>query len=208
MGGNLNCGTKMNEQSMRDREFNEILRLSNLYRREASRCRNARAYLAGCVMLGGALEAVLVATAMSFWGEAKRARCVPKKSGKVRPVAGWDLGQLLGVARELRWLPAGLDRGQTWDVRRAKIGDYADALRQVRNLVHPGSYLRTQSPARVTKRYLEMYFEVLDVSVGWLQHKVVEDLRNRLDLEQARPKKQRTSRPAVPEAESPPDEAD
>jgi hypothetical protein len=140
-------------------------------------------------MLGAALEATLVATTMIFWGEAKRAGCAPRKSGKVRPVAEWDLGQLLGVAKELGWLPVGLDRGQHRSARKAKIGDYADALRQARNLSHAGLYLRVHSPARVTKRYLERFFEVLDVSVGWLHHKVVEDLRNRLDREEARSKR-------------------
>lgn len=96
-------------------------------------------------------------------------------------MAEWDLGQLLSVARELSWLPAGLERGHAWNAQKAKIGDYADALRQVRNLAHAGFYLRVHSPARVTKRYLENYFEVLDASVGWLQHKVLEDLRSRLD---------------------------
>ena len=166
---------------MREEQYNEILRLARTYRREALRCRGARAYLAGCVMLGAALEAMLVAVTSIYWREAKRTRAAPRRKKKVRPLAEWDLAALLGVAIELEWLPSGLERGQDWTRRRAKIGDYAVALRQTRNLVHPGYYLRTHSPSRVTKRYLEGYLEVLDVSVEWLLHKVTEDLRKHLD---------------------------
>ena len=165
---------------MQEKQFNEILRLSRLYRREAVRCREAAAFVAGCVMLGAALESMLVATASIYWREAKRALAAPKQKGRVRPLAEWDLGSLLAVARELNWLPAGLERGEGWSRRKAKIGDYAEALHQVRNLVHAGYYLRKHSPARVTKRYFEGYFEILDVAVSWLNNKVVEDLRKKI----------------------------
>jgi hypothetical protein len=41
-------------------EFKKLLRLCRLYRREAEKCMEARSYLAGCIMIGAALEADLI----------------------------------------------------------------------------------------------------------------------------------------------------
>jgi hypothetical protein len=43
-----------------DNDQAEILRLARFYLNEAKRCEKAKAYLAGCVMLGAALEASLI----------------------------------------------------------------------------------------------------------------------------------------------------
>jgi len=47
--------------SLTDEQFNSLLRLGNLYRRQALGCLNAKAYVAGSVMVGAALETLLMA---------------------------------------------------------------------------------------------------------------------------------------------------
>ncbi len=165
---------------MREREFNEVLRLSRVYRREALRCRKSNAHLASCVMLGAALEALLMAMTSLYWREARQSVHAPRHRGRVRPLAEWDLGRLVQVSRELSWLPAELAPGADWEPRRARIGDYAEALHQTRNLVHAGYYLRAHSPARVTRRYSQSYWEILSACVDWLNQRVTADLRKLL----------------------------
>ena len=46
--------------TLSDEEEKELYRLSRIYWQEAERCEGAKAYLAGCVMLGSALESLLI----------------------------------------------------------------------------------------------------------------------------------------------------
>ena len=56
-----NGGTVLTFADLDDREYEELLRLTKVYGRQARRCRKAKAYLAGCVMLGAVLEGDLIA---------------------------------------------------------------------------------------------------------------------------------------------------
>jgi hypothetical protein len=47
-------------RTLSEDEEREFWRLYRFYWREAERCEEANSYLAGCVMLGSALEALLV----------------------------------------------------------------------------------------------------------------------------------------------------
>ncbi len=55
-----------------DEEEKELNRLSRFYWREAMRCQKAKAYLAGCVMLGSALETLLILMVNVFSDEAEQ----------------------------------------------------------------------------------------------------------------------------------------
>jgi hypothetical protein len=50
----------MDVLTLQDDEEKEFYRLSRFYWKEAVRCEEAKAYLAGCVMLGSALETLLI----------------------------------------------------------------------------------------------------------------------------------------------------
>jgi len=74
-----------------DRIFNEIIRLSRQYYREAEKCREANAFLAGCIMIGSALEAMLLAFANCYPEEASNSTAVPRKrNGVVKPLIDWS----------------------------------------------------------------------------------------------------------------------
>ena len=92
---------------------------------EAQRCVEAKAYLAGIVMMGSILEGLLLDRAEANPESANRARSSPKdRFGKIRPPCEWSLSCLIDVAHEVGWL-----RG---DVKR-----FSHALRESRNIVHP-----------------------------------------------------------------------
>ncbi|SRR5258707_14195260 len=170
-----------------DELYNEILRLANLYRREADKCRVGKAYLAGCIMMGAALEAILLAFANCFPEEAAESVVAPRrKDSSVRPLLDWSFAQLLGVAKDRNWLPSGLSLDEDWNNASAKVGDYSEVVRQIRNLVHPVRYANDFPRKRITKRYLESSFEIVDVATDYLMNKLTASLRALIEEKERR----------------------
>lgn len=96
--------------------------------RECETCRSAGAHLAATVMMGGLLEALLVARGnklqnKSILAKAKSAP-IDKATGKTLDIRKWTLGPYLDVAAELGWIT---QPGK----------DVATVLRDYRNYVHP-----------------------------------------------------------------------
>lgn len=171
--------------TLTEEEVREFWRLYRLYWREAKRCEKANAYLAGCVMLGSALESLLILMVDIYDDEAVATGKAPKKGGKLKPLLDWNLGELLKVAKSAGWLPAGLDLDDDWDGRKAKVGDYAEVARMVRNLDHPGRYRKGHFRGRVTERYLRRQFDVVEASRDWLAHHNEESLLKHMKEEEA-----------------------
>lgn len=136
-------------------------------------------------MEGAALEAVLLAVANCFPDEALTSAAAPRrKDGTVKPLAEWSLADLVNVAKERAWLPTGLSPDENGDSAKWHIGDYADALRQLRNLVHPIRYAMDMPRKRITERYLESAFEIVDVVVQHLEKKLHDSLKEALYKEE------------------------
>lgn len=148
----------------------ELYRLYKYYWREAERCQRAKAYLAGCVMLGSALETLLMLIVNVYPDEAETAGRVPTSRGKPKPLLKWNLQELLAVAKRAGWLPSNfrVDEDE-WATRLAKVGDYAEITRMIRNLAHPARYHLDHSRKRVTARCLEQQFEVVVACKEWLE---------------------------------------
>jgi hypothetical protein len=145
----------------------ELYRLSRLYWEEALRCEKAKANLAGCVMLGSALETYLILMVNTHPEEAESTGRIP--GGKnPKPLLDWNLGELLRVAKEAQWLPAVLDLSGEWDDRKARIGDHAEVLRLIRNLAHPARYAQDHPRKRITPKYLQRQFDVVLACRDWL----------------------------------------
>ncbi len=157
--------------------YNEVLRLAGYYHREAEKCRDSKAFLAGCIMIGAAFEALLLAFVNCYPEEASASEVAPRRRGVVKPLLDWSLADLLAVAKERNWLPSGLSLDDEWNEARAQIGDYGEVIRQIRNLVHPARYVVDFPRKRITKRYLESAFEILDVANDYLLNKIGDSLR-------------------------------
>jgi len=155
----------------------EILPLAAQYKREAKKCLSAKAYLSGCVLMEAAMEAILLSTANCFPEIITSARCTPKKDGKIKHLDRWTFIDLLTVARELNWLPPGLSPKDEWSSVHAKIGDYVEVVRQIRNLIHPIRYVNDFSGKRVTRKYLKACFEIVDIAIEYLYSVVNSSLK-------------------------------
>lgn len=146
----------------------ELHRLMRAYWTEAERCEQSKAYLAGCVMIGSGLEAMLMLMVNAHPEDAGATGAIPMRGGKAVPLIDWNLGQLLKVAKAAEWLPSGLELHDNWNTRRATVGDYAEASREIRNLVHAGNYLKSHFRRRVTAKYLQQQFDVALACRDWL----------------------------------------
>ncbi len=151
-----------------DEEEKELWRLQRFYWKEAIRCEDAKAYLAGCVMLGSALETILILMINLYTDETQKTGKFPTSKGKQKPLLKWDLADLLKVAKAAGWLPTALDLNSDWNWRKAKVGDYAEVVRMMRNLAHPARYLQDHTGRRVTNKYLQRQFEIVLACRDWL----------------------------------------
>jgi hypothetical protein len=70
--------------TLTDEEENELYRLQSFYWQEALRCEQVKAYLAGCVMLGSALETLLILMINCHSDEAERTGKHPVLRGKAK----------------------------------------------------------------------------------------------------------------------------
>jgi len=174
----------MKQFELTEKQFKELMRLCRLYRREADRAMETKAYLAGCVMIGAALEADLLATCDCYSDEIPDELIPKRKNGKPKHLLDWTLFQLLRVARECGWLPADLNLQEKWDEKRANIGDYAVILKDMRNFVHASCHIVDFPKSRVTKRRMEMCFEILEVASTHLQAKLHGSLKVAIEEEE------------------------
>lgn len=166
----------MSDFALTEEQYNEVVRLARTYHREALRCRDGKAYLAGCVMMGAALEASLLAFVNCYPDEALCSTVAPTKGGITKPLAHWSLAELLAVAKERGWLPSALSLDEEWNDKKAQIGDYTEVLREIRNLIHPARHMLDLPRKRITKRYLETSFEIFEVATDYLLNKIGKSL--------------------------------
>ncbi len=81
----------------------------------------------------------------------------------------------------LGWSTCGLRFFQTSSTQKALFREYAEVLRMIRNLIHPGRYIREHSPARLTAKHLEKSFEILEICTEHLYCKLEDSIRKQLD---------------------------
>lgn len=167
----------MSKFELTQEQHNEVFRLLEAYYREARRCMNSKAYLAGCIMMGAALEAALLAFANCYPDEALSSKSAPTEKGSVKPLADWSLAELLAVAKEQGWLPSSLSPYEEWNGKKAQIGDWAEVLRQMRNLIHPVRHMLDLPSKRITQQYLKTTFEIFEAATDHLLKMIDRSLR-------------------------------
>ena len=170
--------------SLTNTQFDELLRLSRQYHREANRCLDAKAYIAGCAMAGAALEAVLMMLFHLYGSRVDRAGFTKMANGRPKPFLKWKLAELISTASQMGWLPSGLAPKEEWNGRKVQIGDYAEALRESRNLIHPARYLQDHSPSRVTRKYMVRAIEIFEMSTQYLNQIVLDSLEEKMKREE------------------------
>jgi hypothetical protein len=171
--------TKKKWFDLSEDNYNELLRLARMYRREASRCETSKSHLAGCVIVAAALEALLLAMIHIYGSEVEAAGLTAKTKKGRKALLRWTLNEMIDAAVGMNWLPPTGKRGGKG------IGAYAHQVRQIRNLLHPARYLQDHSPSRITARYLKNCLKFVDSANDWLGAYVEESLRKTMEEEGA-----------------------
>jgi len=156
----------------------EISQLVNKYYKEAKKCKKAKAYLSGCIMVGSAFESVLMLAIDCYEEEALLSNKAPKRNNSIKPLLEWSLFDLLNVASDINLLPSNLSKDSDWDDAKAEIGDYGKLIQEMRNCVHPSRYIQVFPKKKIKKHFLNSCFEILDTSIDYLAHKIEESIMN------------------------------
>jgi hypothetical protein len=109
----------------------ELYRLLSLYQKEVHRCSQSRAHLVACAILGAQLKALLFSMVNIYSEEAEATGKIARQGKGYKLLLDWKLIELLRIPKAAGWLPVGLELTDDWDHRKAKVGDYAEVVRQV-----------------------------------------------------------------------------
>ena len=127
------------QKSYGDR-FDDLLRIAVSYEQQARKCARAKAYHASSILLASAVEGLILAMFYCFPDQARNSRTYQSLKKRKKNVLYWDLFQLVALAKELKWIPARVRIGRS----NYSISHAVDQLRNTRNTIHPGNYLRTR----------------------------------------------------------------
>ena len=150
------------------------------YEKQVEKCEKAGAYLAGSIMLGALLEAFLLQMALVYPDEVKAAQIYHGK--KVKSLEKWSLFDLLKLAIELKWIPTHMqiDRifrasGIEMNLKQSKgdLAYMADVVREIRDMVHPGRYLRRWEGRRIAERHYRFCFRVTNLVRDSISDKII-----------------------------------
>jgi hypothetical protein len=137
-------------------------------------------------MIGSAFEGILLSFVDCYSEEAATSKKAPHIKGKVKPLLRWSLFELVVVARDLNWLPAGLSLDDDWKQAKAQIGDYAKVVQETRNLVHPAVYVEDFHRKRITKKRLNLMFDIVGTALDYLMEKISKSSEIYMEKEKAK----------------------
>jgi hypothetical protein len=155
---------------LKENEWRELLKLAMDYQKQADACYRAEARVASCVMIVAGVEAMLIVVANLFCEDAKKF-LAGKKHSKMKDLLYWDFDQLLRVAEEAKWLPAELTIRPDMDCREIRPPVTTDTIRQVRNFVHPGRFVRQRPGEEISLAELAIQYGTCHAAYSCLQKK-------------------------------------
>jgi hypothetical protein len=152
--------------------------LLNGYIAEMEKCGRAGAYFAGCVMAASALEAVLLAKVnLEFLNDEKRKL---SKFKRKKSLVRLTLGELIETAREVGWFPFAPDEEIERNLRKAKIGNLMEVVREIRNMLHPGKWLKDYPDIKhINKEHFEASYSILKGAIDHLYNQLITELRKK-----------------------------
>jgi len=128
------------------KEFKKVLGLIEFFDEEIEKCRRANAYFAGTVMIGAAIEAILLAMTYTLSDEELK-NIISKVKEKFKKELScdrkkWALDDLIKIAITCGWIPY---KGAE-DPDEGALGDWLlNYVKEIRNFIHPGKWLNKDS---------------------------------------------------------------
>lgn len=155
-----------------NRRFERLQEIINFYEDEAERCKDAKAFFAGTVMLGAELEGLLLALMECYTDEVEECILPPrvkKNLSNWKTCSRLNLNHLLEIAMQMKWLVFDLSPSNEFHEKKAKVGDYAKIVQEMRNFIHPDRWIREWPEMEIGEEGYEAYFEILQVVKDWLR---------------------------------------
>jgi hypothetical protein len=149
-----------------------LTEISVFYHKEAHKCSRARAYFSACVMQVASFEAALQAMCSLYRRDVRKTTVYQRKRFRTtrNRALEFSLYELINIADELAWFPA---TRFTWAGKRATIGEFSHEIREVRNYVHPGKWVREHpTTTKPSKGWDAVICEVCDVAFFWLSRRL------------------------------------
>ncbi len=158
---NPNLSPPTAEINLPDVRFMRNAGLRNIVERdyaELQRVRATSAVKSRYVLCGGLIEAVLLDTLLTNEARARAAKKSPKVKGggKAKPLLDWNLGELIDVALELRVIDTDIEK-------------FSHAVRDYRNLIHPGKEIQSQQ--KVAEEEAAIAEKVLEIVIRELRER-------------------------------------
>lgn len=170
--------------ALTEEQFNQLMALLRMYRRNAHRCVDARAYVAGCAAAGATMETALVILVHLASDELPSSYKFPHRRGQPKPLLDWNIEELLSAADVAGWLPRTTDFLRAFDAKNPGAGDFASQLRQLRNLIHPQRYMQDHAGRRVTRSMSEFAIEIEEYLSETLRDVIERRLARRMEEEE------------------------
>lgn len=98
-------------------------------------------------MSAASLESKLLLMVDMYQEDVSRISPLPNSKGKIKALLEWNLGELLDVTAKLNWLPG--------------FSMHTGILKKLRNLAHPGNYVRTRQPRPVSLNDVKLSLTIL-----------------------------------------------
>lgn len=161
-------------------DFNMLQKLIGDLLMEADKCASVQAYLAACVLLGSALEAMLLAMVSLFPEEVGKVISGAEFKNLGRNPKSWNLHDLLIVSFKTGWIPF----KDTKDPDQGELGDWLlNYVKELRNLIHPGKKIRDYKGIYLTKEHFESARIFIDLTIKHLLSKIEKSLAEELGLD-------------------------
>ncbi len=127
---------------------------------ELQRVRGVDAAKSRYVLCGGIIEGLLLDVLLRDEGKTKTAKKAPKLKGgvNVKPLADWNLGELLDVALELNRIETDAEQ-------------FSHGVRNYRNLIHPGKEM--QSNQKVALEEADIAEKVVEIIIRELRQQFI-----------------------------------
>jgi len=142
----------VSEGSFNRETYLRLIEVAGDRRDEAVRCAEAGAWIAATVMIGAAIEGVLLVTAANAERHLRERGLWPKGD----PLS-WNLGDLVRLGAAAGWFEA-----EDFNTPDSSLSEVVDSIRVLRNVLHPGAYVRDLGPEdEIAEEVYQAMFTVL-----------------------------------------------
>lgn len=163
-------------------DFKELTKSMNKYCKEAKKCKKAKAYVAGCVMMSMALEAsilsLMYALSDQFIDNVEAMAYLHNDKGNIITMNRLQISRLLNIAYECGWVEKAFKKDVQDEEVRARFDEYVEFIKHMRYVILFQRYTSELGNKKIQKKYLDISLDIYNALSRQLNHagkKVLEE---------------------------------